>query len=109
MESSQTVATTVMKVNIVRGNPDAGDESVVMLFKKLDAKVMLSDSSVEDIKNLFDAAFEFIALNKTLIEFEIEDIENDLFNHITRDIIEQLNAEIKESAVNFSKIWQLMD
>ena len=96
------------KVTIIRGDVEAGDESVKMVFEALDnIEVNLNDSSVTDIKALFDAAFEYINENKKLIKFELDDSTEDLFKQVASDILEQINQEILEAEENFVRIWEL--
>ncbi len=108
MDSNEGITINKIKVQINRGDPDTGDDSVLLIFPGLDnLEVALSDSTVEDIKSLFDSVFEYISTHKALIEFELDDEENDLFNHVSQDVIDQLNAEIKESEEDFVRIWEL--
>lgn len=109
MDSREVLPVQKLKVSIKRGDADAGDESVIMQFPDLKIDVALSDSSVEDIKSLFDEVFEYVVGKKSIIEFELEDRENDLFNHVSQDIIDQVNAEIKDSESDFIKIWELVE
>lgn len=109
MESKEDTEIVKLVVSIFRGNKDTGDESVKLIFKDLgDIEVNLNDSSVRDIKNVFDATFEFINDNQKLIEFELDDATDDLFNQVSMDIIEQINREILEAEQNFVRIWELM-
>ena len=109
MESRSEVEVVKLKVTITRGVAESEDESVRLIFNDLDnIEVNLSDSSVDDIKNVFDATFEYINENEKLIEFELDDPSDDLFNQVSKDIIEQINTEILEAKQNFTKIWELI-
>ena len=108
MDSSNNLDTKELKVKIIRGNVEDGDESVILDFSDLKVQVELSDDSIQDIKNLFDNVFEYITENKKLIQFVLDDTTNDLFNHVSQDVIDQLNAEIKESEADFKNVWDLV-
>ncbi len=108
MDSSETLPIKQITVKINRGDEGTGDESVVLIFEELDRlEVALSDSTTADIAALFNAAFDYISSKKALIEFKLDDTENDLFNQVSQDIIDQLNTEIHDSEDNFVRIWQL--
>jgi Mg2+ and Co2+ transporter CorA len=109
MESKDTDKIMIITVKIERGDEAAGDTKVGLIFAELDnLAVALSDSGVDDIKKLFDAVFEYIIRNRRIVEFSLEESENDLFYQVSVDIIDQLNSEIKESEDNFEKIWALV-
>lgn len=108
MESKVGIEIVKLKVEIKRGDKEAGDESVKLIFNDLDnIEVNLNDSSVSDIKTVFDATFEYINQNEKLVEFELNDSTEDLFKQVSGDIIEQINREILEAEQNFVKIWEL--
>jgi len=108
MDSNENLEVEELKVKINRGDVDKGDESVTLEFTDLKTTVVLSDDSIQDIKNLFDKIFEYITEKKCLLEFVLDDATNDLFNHVSQDIIDQLNAEIKESEDDFVNVWGLV-
>ncbi len=109
MEPKEEIEVVKLKVTIYRGNKEAGDETVKLVFNLLNnIEVNLTDSSVTDIKNVFDATFEYINENQKLIEFELDDNKDDLFNQVSSDIIEQINTEILEAKQNFTRIWELV-
>lgn len=108
MESKEDIEVVKLAVTIFRGDKEAGDESVKLVFKDLsNIEVNLNDSSVGDIKNVFDATFEYINDNQKLIKFELDDPTDDLFKQVSSDIIEQINREILEAKQNFVRIWGL--
>lgn len=108
MESNTEVEVIKSKVTIFRGDKEAGDDSVKLIFNDLDnTEVNLNDSTVDDIKNLFDVTFEYINTNKKLIEFELDDSTEDLFKQVSSDVIAQINSEISEAKQNFTRIWEL--
>lgn len=93
----------------VEGDRDKDSSSVNLLFKELDGmKVDLTDSSINDIKTLFDRVFDYMIDNRWLVEFELDDAKNDLYHDVSKDIIDQLNSEIAESKDNIEKIWALI-
>ena len=79
-----------------------------LIFNELrELKINLSDSSVEDIKNLFNSIFDTIVDEKELISLELKDEKNDLFHEVAEDIIDQLNSEIEQSKSDLIKIIDL--
>ncbi|MCH3299551.1 hypothetical protein LC971_13860, partial [Enterococcus faecium] len=64
------------------------------------------DSSVEDIKELFNNIFDSIVDENKLIVFELVDEKNDLFHEVAVDIINRLNLEIEQSKPELVKIIQ---
>ncbi|MCH3458073.1 hypothetical protein LDA93_14225, partial [Enterococcus faecium] len=68
--------------------------------------INLSDSSVEDIKELFNNIFDSIVDENKLIVFELVDEKNDLFHEVAVDIINRLNLEIEQSKPELVKIIQ---
>jgi len=109
MDSVNNTPVQKVKVTIDRGDEEQEDQPVILKFTDLDdLEVILSDSSVNDIKILFNSVFEYISSNKKLIEFELDDSDKDLFTQVSQDIIDQLNVEIKESEENFAEIWELL-
>lgn len=93
-----------IKVTIIR---EEDDTRVELFLEEIAAKVELTNSTVEDIKSLFDSIYEYIVKNKKMIQFELNDGSKDLFYEVTSDIISQLNSEIKQSENNFIKIFKL--
>ena len=88
------------KITILRNN-----DKVELVFNDLgDLSVNLSNSEVEDVKQLFDKVFDYIVLNEKLIQFTLVDEQEVLFHEVAKDVIDQLNAEIKQSEENFDKI-----
>ncbi|WP_338375197.1 hypothetical protein, partial [Enterococcus faecium] len=66
----------IIKVEILRKK-----EKVSLTFKELNnLNINLSDSSVEDIKELFNNIFDSIVDENKLIVFELVDEKNDLFH-----------------------------
>ena len=93
----------VVRVEIFRE-----EEQVSLIFNELrELKINLSDSSVEDIKNLFNSIFDTIVDEKELISLELKDGKNDLFHEVAEDIIDQLNSEIEQSKSDLIKIIDL--
>ena len=93
----------VVRVEIFRE-----EEQVSLIFNELrELKINLSDSSVEDIKNLFNSIFDTIVDEKELISLELKDENIDLFHEVAEDIIDQLNSEIEQSKSDLIKIIDL--
>lgn len=93
----------VVKVEIIREK-----EKVSLVFKELqDLEINLSDSSVEDIKNLFNSIFDNIVEEESLIFLELMDGRIDLFHEVAEDILNQLNSEIQQSKSDLVKIIDL--
>ena len=93
----------VVRVEIFRE-----EEQVSLIFNELrELKINLSDSSVEDNKNLFNSIFDTIVDEKELISLELKDEKNDLFHEVAEDIIDQLNSEIEQSKSDLIKIIDL--
>ena len=93
----------VVRVEIFRE-----EEQVSLIFNELrELKINLSDTSVEDIKNLFNSIFDTIVDEKELISLELKDEKNDLFHEVAEDIIDQLNSEIEQSKSDLIKIIDL--
>ena len=94
-----------MEFNNLKITISRSDDKVELVFNELDnLSVNLSDSGVEDVKQLFDKVFDYIIADEKLIQFTLEDNDEDLFHEVSKDIIVQLNAEIKQSEENFEKI-----
>ena len=53
--------------------------------------------------------FEYIVENGKLIKFTLEPSEEELFQNVSRDLIEQVNAEIRDSEDNFNQILELKE
>lgn len=101
-------------VKIVRDTVD-DRELATILFEGLkndddqDATINLAESDVSDIKTLFDSIFSIIYESKQSIKFQLEDSKSDLYNQVTKDIIDYLEKEIEQSRSNFEQIWQLVE
>lgn len=67
----------------------------------------ITNDSSEDIEKLFNMIFYEVINNEKLIEFQLDDTENDLFNEVASDIVIQLNNEIKKSESDFIKLIEL--
>ena len=69
--------------------------------------VNITDNNSQDIENLFNLIFQEIIQRQKLIEFELDDSNNDLFNEVANDIVVQINSEIKTAESDFKKIIEL--
>jgi len=95
--------TRTVNVEIIRE-----EEQVSLIFNELqDLKIDLTDSSIEDIKRLFNKIFDNIVEEKELVFLELIDEKNDLFHEVAEDVISQLNSEIEQSKSDLTKIIEL--
>ncbi|WAW14595.1 hypothetical protein [Peptostreptococcus equinus] len=84
------------------------NETVKFLIPDLEnGSVNITDSNTQDIENLFNLIFQEVIKRKKLIEFELDDSNNDLFNEVANDIVIQINSEIKNAESDFKKIIEL--
>lgn len=101
-------------VKVVREDTDDNRKLAKIVFEGLnnasdqDVQINLADSDVNDIKTLFDAVFTRIYESKKRLRFQLDDSEVDLYNQVSKDIIENIEKEIEQSWGNFDKIWQLV-
>ncbi len=99
-----------LNVKITGDRNNTEDPIVKLTFEELDkTEIVLTDSTVDDIKDIFNKLFDYIMTNKELVELKLEDDQNDLYHEVAADIIQQLNSEISQSSGNFEKLWQLDD
>ena len=99
-----------LNVKIVGDRNNTENPIVKLTFEELDeAEIVLTDSKVDDIKDIFNKLFDYIMTNKDLVELKLEDDQNDRYHEVAADIIQQLNSEILQSSGNFEKLWQLDD
>lgn len=97
--------TIVMKFKV---NRNENNETVKFLIPDLEnTSVNITDSNTQDIENLFNLIFQEVIKSKKLIEFELDDSNNDLFNEVANDIVIQINSEIKNAELDFKKIIEL--
>ena len=97
--------TIVMKFKV---NRNENNETVKFLIPDLEnTSVNITDSNTQDIENLFNLIFQEVIKSKKLIEFELDDSNNDLFNEVANDIVIQINSEIKNAESDFKKIIEL--
>lgn len=95
----------IMKFKVDRSE---NNETVKFLIPDLEnSSVNITDSSTQDIENLFNLIFQEVIKRKKLIEFELDDSNNDLFNEVANDIVLQINSEIKNAESDFKKIIEL--
>lgn len=97
--------TIVMKFKV---NRNENNKTVKFLIPDLEnTSVNITDSNTQDIENLFNLIFQEVIKSKKLIEFELDDSNNDLFNEVANDIVIQINSEIKNAESDFEKIIEL--
>lgn len=95
----------IMKFKVDRSE---NNETVKFLIPDLEnISVNITDSNTQDIENLFNLIFQEVIKRKKLIEFELDDSNNDLFNEVANDIVIQINSEIKNAESDFKKIIEL--
>lgn len=95
----------IMKFKVDRSE---NNETVKFLIPDLEnSSVNITDSNTQDIENLFNLIFQEVIKRKKLIEFELDDSDNDLFNEVANDIVLQINSEIKNAESDFKKIIEL--
>ena len=71
------------------------------------SSVNITDSNTQDIESLFNLIFQEVIRSKKLIEFELDDSNNDLFHEVANDIVMQINSEVKNAESDFKKIIEL--
>ena len=99
-----------LNVKITGDRNNTEDPIVKLTFEELDkTEIVLTDSKIDDIKDIFNKLFDYIMANKDLVELKLEDDQNDLYHEVAADIIQQLNSEISQSSGNFKRLWQLDD
>ena len=99
-----------LEVKIMGDRNNTENPVIKLIFKELDeAEIVLTDSKVDDIKDIFNKLFDYIMTNKELVELKLEDDQSDLYHEVAADIIQQLNSEIQQSSDNFNRLWQLDD
>ena len=83
-------------------------EKVKFFIPDLDNIVInITDDNAEDIENLFSVIFTMIIESEQLIQFQVIDEKNDLFFEVAKDMILQLNSEIRKSEPDFKRIIEL--
>lgn len=95
----------IMKFKVERSE---NNEIVNFLVPELEnSSVNITDSNTQDIESLFNLIFQEVIRSKKLIEFELDDSNNDLFHEVANDIVMQINSEIKNAESDFKKIIEL--
>ena len=95
----------IMKFKVDRSE---NNETVKFLIPDLEnSSIDITDSNTNDIENLFNLIFQEVIKSKKLIEFVLDDSNNDLFNEVASDIVMQINSEIKNAESDFEKIIEL--
>lgn len=94
-----------MKIKISRSENNKVVKFFIPELKNI--SINITDSNTKDIEDLFNLIFSEVINNKKLIEFDLDDTNSDLFNEVVRDIVIQLNNEIKNAESDFEKIIEL--
>lgn len=98
---------TKIMVSINR-KTESDPKEVSLSFDGVLPEIILSDEATNDLKFFFNTIFDCIIAKQKIIEFELQDSKQDLFQEIAEDIIDQLNSEIKQSEDNFEEFLALM-
>lgn len=69
------------------------EKNLCLNFDGKEFKIPLTKDEPLEIKEVFNRLI--IELKKGLIQFELQDDENDLYHHISTEYITQLNDELK--------------
>ena len=79
------------------------------MFPELEnSEVILTDSSVEDIENLFSTIFKTIVEKEQILNFVLKDSsQHDLYTEVAQELVGLLNQEIQQSELDFTKIIEL--
>ncbi len=86
------------------------ESNLILKSEELDCIINLEETQADDLKIFFDNIFEYIVKNGKLIKFTLEPSEEkELFQNVSRDLIEQVNAEIRDSEDNFNQILELKE
>lgn len=72
------------------------DDSAVLklMLARTDLTIVLTEDKPNDVKNVFNKLLEH--LKNEELEFNFEDGKEDLYHHICKEYIRQLNAELKK-------------
>lgn len=70
--------------------------------------INLYSSDTNEIESFFNSVFKWVIDNKKLVSFYTEDKEIDLYNEIAKELISQLNNEIKQSEKDFDAIIETL-
>lgn len=108
MEFNTELDKVEMKVKVEEFEDERAGKVVNLTVEDLDsAKVDLSSSSVDEVKELFDNIYEYIISQEKLIVFDLINTENNLFVEVATDLVEHLNHEIEQSEENFSNLIRI--
>lgn len=105
MDFNEDLDKIEMEVKVVEFENEAAEKGVSLIVEDLDsAKVNLSSSSVDEVKELFDSIYEYIISKEKLIVFNLINTESSLFVEVATDLVEHLNHEIEQSEEKFSNL-----
>lgn len=108
MEFNTELEKVEMKVKVEEFEDEKAGKVVNLTVEDLDsAKVDLSSSSVDEVKELFDNIYEYIISQEKLIVFDLINTESNLFVEVATDLVEHLNHEIEQSEENFSNLIRI--
>lgn len=78
--------------------------STYFRIDELEVNILLNDSSVEDIENLFNSIFDYVVEYEKLPFFKLENTIKGLYHVLANDLVEFLNREIRASEQDFTEI-----
>ncbi|MFC3417900.1 hypothetical protein ACFOLA_08930 [Salinicoccus hispanicus] len=108
MEFNTELDKVEMKIKIEEFKNERSEKVVNLIVEDLDsATVDLSNSSVDEVKELFDSIYEYIISNEKLIVFDLINTDNNLFVEVAKDLVEHLNHEIEQSEENFLQLIRI--
>ena len=93
----------IHKANIIRDGDNA-TLSFILEGKTLD--VLLTEDKPNEVKSIFNQLL--LELKKGEFNFELEDDDEDLYYHISKEYVSQLNVELS-SIYNELKDYELTD
>lgn len=79
------------KASIKRG---ASGTCLVLEINKKKLEIVLTDDNPKNVMSVFNSLIK--ELKRELIQFQLDDSKEDLYFHICKEYIKQLNAELKE-------------
>ena len=67
--------------------------SLILNVRGIDYSIVLTEDRPNDVKDVFNKLLG--ALKNGQIKFELEDSKEDLYHHISKEYLKQLNSELK--------------
>ena len=82
-----------MEINKATIKRDASNTYLVLEINEQTLQIILTDDNPNNVKSVFNTLLK--NLKNGLFQFNFEDETQDLYHHICKEYITQLNAEIK--------------